>query len=317
MKNIAILIAIALLTACSGEAPVEPASDTSQETPRKTVQKPTINAARKGVDALEMYMLDCGKIEISDLDGFSSAGDYAGQEDVFTDTCWLLRHPKGDFLWDLGLPTGLAGGGIQQTGVFSLSMERTLSDQLAEIGLFANDIEMISISHSHFDHSGQADQFQGAKWIVHADEYAAMFPVDADHEEGEEEPHEGEDHTDASGTDPFPDFAALKRAEFSGEYDVFQDGSVVIIPTPGHTPGHTSLFVNLPKLGPILLTGDLYHRRESRALKRVPRFNSNEAQTLASMDAFEARAAKTSARIIIQHEPDDVADLPKSPTPIK
>lgn len=260
-----------------------------------------------------MYMLDCGLIDISDLDGFSSTGDYAGLADTFADTCWLLRHPKGNFLWDLGLPTGLVGNGEQTNDVFTLSMERTISDQLVEIGLFTSDIDMISISHSHFDHAGQADQFPAAKWIVHKDEYAAMFPDGSGSvsEEGD---------TENGGVDadhPFAVFAMLEREEFTGEYDVFADGSVTIIPTPGHTAGHTSLLVNLPETGPILLTGDLYHRSESRTLKRVPRFNFDEQQTLASMEAFEARASATGARVIIQHDADDMADLPKAPSPIR
>jgi len=299
MRYVTALAAAVLLAACSGERAADQDAPASVDVPREAAPQPALDTARKGVDALQMFMLECGTIEISDLDGFSSAGDYAGQSDVFTDTCWLLRHPEGDFLWDLGLPTGLVGAGVQENGVFSLSMERTLSDQLAEIGLFAN-------------HSGQADQFQSAKWLVHAAEYAAMFPNESD----DAAPEAGEEDTD-SNTAAFPDFESLERTEFEGELDVFEDGSVIIFPTPGHTPGHTSLFVNLPETGPLLLTGDLYHRRESRALKRVPRFNSDEAATLASMEVFEQRAADTGARIIIQHEQDDIADLPKSPTPIK
>lgn len=313
MKHLTALITAVALTACSGEPATEQVTQAPADAQRESVSpKPALDTARKGVDALQMFMLDCGTIEISDLDGFSSAGDYAGQSDVFADTCWLVRHPEGDFLWDLGLPTGLVGTGVQENGVFSLSMDRTLSDQLAEIGLFANDVDMISISHSHFDHSGQADQFQNAKWLVHVDEYAAMFLAETE----DATPETGEEDTDSNAA-AFSDFASLERKEFEGELDVFGDGSVMIISTPGHTPGHTSLYVNLPEMGPVLLTGDLYHRRESRALKRVPRFNSDEAATLASMEVFEQRAADTGARIIIQHEPEDIADLPKSPAPIK
>ena len=305
------ILAIAILAACSG-------GDTAPETDTKPVSEapvaPAQTQSNETVDALQLYMLDCGLIEISDLDGFSSAGDYAGISDTFADTCWLLRHPKGNFLWDLGLPTGLVGSGQQTSGVFTLSMERTLTDQLVEVGLFTSDIDMISISHSHFDHSGQADQFQSSKWIVHADEYAAMFPPAS---EGEGETSGEAAESDEGSPNPYVDFASLEREEFTGEYDVFGDGSAIIIPTPGHTAGHTSLLVNLPETGPVFLAGDLYHRIESRKLKRVPRFNADEAMTLASMELFEARAAADGARIIIQHELDDVADLPKAPLPIR
>lgn len=312
MKLTYALAASLLLTACSGDAPeapiVAPADDNA---PRALLDK-----AATSVKALQMYRLDCGLIEISDLDDFSTAGDYAGLSATFTDTCWLLRHPKGNVLWDLGLPTGLVGNGEQKNGVFTLSMDRTLSDQLAEIGLFASDIDMLSISHSHFDHAGQADQFPKAKWLVHADEFAAMFPAETDTQTGAADDDSNEE-SDAGSLNPFLDFASLERQEFTGEYDVFGDGSVIIIPTPGHTPGHTSLLVTLPETGPVLLTGDLYHRRQSRTLKRVPRFNTDEAATRASMEMIEARVSALGARLIIQHEIEDMADLPLAPAPIR
>ena len=298
-----------LVAACSGgeearEAPPPPV---------ETAPQPIADRPSPIAKALQMYKLDCGLIDISDLDGFSSAGDYAGIADTFASTCWLIRHPEGDLLWDLGLPTGLVGNGEQKNGVFTLSMERTLSDQLVEIGLFASDVDTISISHSHFDHSGQADQFQKAKWLVHTDEYAAMFPSERE----AAAIASSDEETDASTVNPFLDFASLEREEFTGDHDVFGDGSVIIIPTPGHTVGHTSLFVDLPETGPVLLTGDLYHRRESRSLKRVPRFNFAEPATIASMELFEARAEAAGARILIQHDFDDIADLPNSPAPIR
>ena len=83
----------------------------------------------------------------------------------------------------------------------------------------------------------------------------------------------------------------------------------MIFQTPGHTPGHSSLQINLPETGPVLLTGDLYHRTESRELGRVPRFNTSEETTLTSMAAFEARATDQGAKVIIQHEPADVDPL--------
>ena len=92
----------------------------------------------------------------------------------------------------------------------------------------------------------------------------------------------------------FNAFKNLKREAFTGEKDVFGDGTVVIFETPGHTPGHTSLQLKLPESGPVLLTGDLYHRSESRALNRVPRFNFNEEQTMASMAACPVAAARGS-----------------------
>ena len=83
--------------------------------------------------------------------------------------------------------------------------------------------------------------------------------------------------------------------------------------TSGHTPGHTVLKVELANTGTVLLTGDLYHLNKSRELRTVPVFNTDEAETLRSMDKFESLAKKTNARVIIQHSAEDFADLPKPP----
>ncbi|VAW07849.1 MBL-fold metallo-hydrolase superfamily, partial [hydrothermal vent metagenome] len=101
--------------------------------------------------------------------------------------------------------------------------------------------------------------------------------------------------------------------EFDGDYDVFGDGSVTILATPGHTPGHTSLLVNLKNSGPVLLTGDLYHLLESREKRIVPTFNTDAEETLRSMDRFEALAAETGARVVIQHVLEDMDVMPKAP----
>ena len=294
------------MVACGGE------NDAAEESPSAS-ETPT-SATDQSADQIKLYVLDCGTIEISDVGVFSSAGDYDGQPDVFVDTCFLIRHPEGDLLWDLGLPTALVGGPPQEDGVFTVSMDTTISNQLIEIGLGPEDLEYMAISHFHFDHIGQIDQIQDATWIVHEDEYGAMFPPQEEPAIEEEQAEGGDqDGTDVGLTNPFAGFESLERELFSGEKDVFGDGSVIIFPTPGHTPGHTCLQVELANTGTVLLTGDLYHRTESRRLGRVPQFNSSEPMTLESMRAFEARAERLNAKVIIQHEPDDIDPLPKSP----
>lgn len=98
-----------------------------------------------------------------------------------------------------------------------------------------------------------------------------------------------------------------------GDTDVFGDGSVELLLLPGHTPGHQALQLRLPHAGVVLLSGDLYHSREARRLRRVPRVNTDRAATLASMDRFETIAARTHARVVIQHDPRDIAALPHFP----
>jgi glyoxylase-like metal-dependent hydrolase (beta-lactamase superfamily II) len=246
---------------------------------------------------LTVNVLDCGTIGVSDLDVFSSSGDYAGQADEFTDTCYLINHPKGHLLWDLGLPTALIGQPPFTQQVFTVSVERSITDQLADLGIVPSELDYVSISHNHFDHIGQVDQVQGATWLVNQKEYDAMFPPD------------GSAPGDPSLAANYALFQPMERQIIPEEYDVFGDGSVVIFETPGHTPGHASLQLMMPESGPILLTGDLYHRSESRTLSRVPRFNYSEEETRASMAAFEERANRLGARVIIQHEPADIAPL--------
>lgn len=272
--------------------PAEDGMDTGD-----TAETDTADMAAETVDALQLIKLDCGTIYVSDLDIFSVEGDYAGQTDTLTDTCWLVRHPDGDLLWDLGLPGELVGSGEQTQSVFTVSLEKTISDQLIEMGLGMSDVEMVAISHSHFDHVGQAGDIDpSTTWLVNEAEYGAMFPA------------AGSDGTEAEGQ--FTAFEGLTRETIGPDHDVFGDGSVTIIETPGHTPGHASLLVNLPETGPVLLTGDLYHREESREGGRVPSFNFDVEATRASIEEFEALADEMGAMVIIQHEPADTDDLP-------
>lgn len=277
----------AILAACAPPAEAPPAE--APPPPAETAEAPA--------PALYVDVLDCGTIAISDLDAFSSAGDYAGQADEFTNTCYLVNHPNGRLLWDLGLPSQLAGQPPFTQQIFTVSVDRTITDQLADLGVVPSELTYVAISHAHFDHIGQVDQVQGATWLVNQTEYDYMFPAD------------GGPPADPSLAANFALFKPMETQTISDGHDVFGDGSVVIFQTPGHTPGHSSLQLTLPETGPVLLTGDLYHRTESRALGRVPRFNTSEESTLASMAAFEARATDLGAKVVIQHEPADVEPL--------
>ncbi|MGV6801144.1 MAG: N-acyl homoserine lactonase family protein [bacterium] len=282
---------IVFLSGCSNWDTInnnQPVSEESEQisalNDSKTNQKPLV----------ELYTLDCGKIEISDLDAFSTAGDYAGQTDTFGDGCFLIKHPQGYLLWDLGLPANLVQSGPQTQQIFTVSLQRRLVDQLKDIQLQPSDIDYVAISHSHFDHTGQAEFFADNHWLVNAKEYDFMF--------GNEE----------SATKNAA-FSTMPTTKISGDYDVFGDGSVVIFETLGHTPGHTSLEITLQDGRVVMLSGDLYHRQQSRDLRRVPRFNYDEAQTMASFDIFEKRAKEKNARVILQHVQSDLDALPQFP----
>lgn len=256
--------------------------------------------ADNDIEFLRLYALECGRIDMLDLSLFDKGGAFDGRTNKAVDSCYLLRHPKGDLLWDTGLPDAINAmkDGVTE-GPFHIAVPTTLSSQLTTIGIAPKDIEYLSLSHSHFDHVGNAGTYAGSTLLANKAEYAHMFRDGA--------------RKDAQS---FAAYGAIEKSEvvkFTGKYDVFGDGSVMIIDMPGHTPGHTVLQVNLAKSGTILLTGDLYHLGESREKRTVPVFNTDADETLRSMDKFEELAKNTNTRVIIQHSMKDFESLPKPP----
>ena len=347
MKKITLATTTAIvlaLAACGGpeDAPAEQEEtatteqtetdgmDAEGEDGETATTDPVDQAGADTVDALQLIKLDCGEIYVSDLSIFSVEGDYDGETTTFTDTCWLIRHPEGDLLWDLGLPGALTSEGEMTQGPFTVSLEQTIGEQLENMDIGLSDIEYLAVSHSHFDHTGQIDQIdpEMTTWLVNELEYEHMFSADettetssdsadeesADTETSSEDTTSGEDTQSADSGEEAPNqfsaFELLDHEIILDNHDVFGDGSVVIFMTPGHTPGHSSLLVNLPETGPVMLTGDLWHMEESRENSRVPAFNTSAERTRQSMQEFEDRAEELGAQVIIQHEPADTEDLP-------
>jgi glyoxylase-like metal-dependent hydrolase (beta-lactamase superfamily II) len=246
-----------------------------------------------------LYVLDCGRIEFKDMGMFSDTGEYEGKSGTMVDSCFLVRHPKGVLLWDTGLGDKIAEqkGGVDNNGIH-LYVDVTLQDQLKSLNLTPADITHLAFSHFHFDHTGNANLFTHATWILNDDELAgALVP----------KPTIAEDASQLSAREH------TKTQMIDGDYDVFGDGTVKILKAPGHTPGHQLLEIHLAHSGTVILSGDLYHTRENRKERRVPPVNTNRADTLASMDRIEKIVQNTHARFIIQHNPEDVASLPKLP----
>ena len=258
--------------------------------------------AQAPAPAVELYAMDCGRAAFADADAFADDGSFAGVARTLVDPCYLIRHPEGDLIWDTGFSDAVADmpDGITVIGAH-ITMQHKLADQLGQIGLTPADVEYLSFSHAHADHTGNGNLFAGATWIVDADERAYMFRPEA--------------RADAQSFGFYNELETAETRLIEGEddYDVFGDGSVVIIQAPGHTPGHAALLVRLRNAGPVLLTGDLWHLAESRERRTVPRFNTDREQTLASMDKIEALARETGARVVRQHVQEDFAALPAFP----
>ncbi len=254
-----------------------------------------VQAPKPGTTKVSLTRLDCGTIAVEPLDIFSDTFLYPGRSKTLTDSCYLIRHGNRVMLWDTGLSGAMAGKPAMAQGPFTMSLRTRLVDQLAKVGIAPADVEYVGISHYHDDHTGQAADFSGATLLMGKADLEAVkaYPPGR------------------AALKPWVDGGAKVEA-VEGDKDVFGDGRVVILAMPGHTPGHQALLVRLAS-GPVLLTGDLYHFTEQVRNHGMPSFNTNRADTLASFDRFDRMAKNLGARVIIQHEPADVAKLPAFP----
>ncbi|MEO8010761.1 MAG: N-acyl homoserine lactonase family protein, partial [Dokdonella sp.] len=260
MNRIVVVFACLALVACSN-------SGNDSNAPTATPAEPAASASDATspplAPAVKLYAINCGDLTFADVDAFVDDGSMKGVARDFIDPCYLIRHPSGDLIWDTGVPEAIADmpDGVKPEGFpVHITVKEKLTAQLAELGLAPADIEYLSFSHMHFDHTGNGNLFAASTWIVDADEHAAMFSETA---------RKGDD---------FAAYAKLEDAktvliEGDAAHDVFGDGTVVIHQAPGHTPGHTVLLVKTAASGSVLLTGDMWHLSESREKRLVPSFN--------------------------------------------
>ena len=250
--------------------------------------------------SVRLYILDCGTIGSMNPASYSlKAEEIKGSLDFIT-PCYLVVHPRGTLMWDVGqIPDANfpANGGTATQGVFTST--KKLLPQLAALGYKPSDITYLAMSHYHSDHTANANEFAGSTWIVQQVERDAMF--------GAEPPRMGQAAT----------FSKLKDAKATivanKDHDVFGDGTVVLKFTPGHTPGHQSLFIKFAKMGPVVLAGDLYHYPEERSLNRIPTFDADQEATRKSRQSLENFLKQSGAQLWIQHDAALAAKLPKAP----
>jgi glyoxylase-like metal-dependent hydrolase (beta-lactamase superfamily II) len=242
---------------------------------------------------ISLARLDCGSATIKNFDKFFSdkPGLYESAPRDITDSCYLIRHGDQQMIWDTGFPASWKGQ-THDLGDLTVRIDKTLAEQLAQVGLKPADIDIVGISHMHSDHTGQAAEMPQAELLI--------GKADFDQTKGKDDPF-GSWRTEGA-----------KVRAVTGDTDVFGDGSVVALHLPGHTPDHLALLVKLAS-GPVLLTGDLYHSRDAREKRGVPPFNTSREETLQSMDTFEKLTKDTGAKVVIQHEPRDIALLPAFP----
>ena len=249
---------------------------------------------------VRLYALDCGEIDVSDMSVFADDGRLDGKKANLVVPCFLVRHPKGNLIWDTGYPESLAEipEGVKFAKFFHKKMTTTLTNQLGQLELRPSDIDYLAISHFHDDHSGNSNLFRDSTFIANEAEHRHMFSAGA------------------RANEAFSVYSELEKTKtvfFKEKHDVFGDGSVVIKSMPGHTPGSSVLLLRLRNSGALLLTGDLYTHSKARELGTIPKFNFDKALTRQSRKRFEALAQKEKARVVIQHSRRDFEALPGFP----
>ncbi len=251
------------------------------------------------VKSLRVYLFNCGLIKGERPTGYGLKNEDVKNTDMVV-PCYLIVHPKGTLMWDVGLiPDSKFKGDEPVTHTEdgeTMSAPKPLLPQLAALGYRPENITYIAFSHYHFDHTANANAFAGCTWLVHAAERDAMFAASPEHQAS---------------------YSQLRSSKTvilpNSDYDVFGDGTVVIKYTPGHTPGHQVLALKLPKMGPVLIAGDLWHYAAERTATQAPLGEANPQQTMASRAAMEAYIKQSGAQLWIEHDPVTFNRLPKAP----
>jgi N-acyl homoserine lactone hydrolase len=259
----------------------------------------TASAAAQNAPEISLTRFDCGKTTtLTDVSRFSDVAAFKGLNVQLTFSCYLIKHGNDYLVWDTGNPAA-SGGTPAPT-----APKTSLVEQLAQLHLKPEQISFVGISHYHGDHIGQVASFPQATLLIGKADWDAL---------NQPTPNPGVNpatvaHWISGGG---------KVEPLIGDKDVFGDGSVIMLNTPGHTPGHHSLLVKLKEKGNVLITGDLAHFHENFDSNGVPTFNTSRAETLASLDRFKQLATNLNATVIIQHDARDIEKLPAFPASAK
>lgn len=224
-----------------------------------------------------LHILDCGTLAGRNLRTY----ELPAEERDMSVPCYLIVHERGTLLWETGLGDRFVNEPNARDPGWIVRI--TLRSQLADLGFGPADIDYLAISHMHADHTGNASDYAAGTWLVQQPEREYAFEPERD----------------------TTTYAALARSEtivLHGNHDVFGDSSVIILSTPGHTPGHQSLLVRLPDTGVVILSGDLYHYPEERSFGGFPSFEYDRASSAASRAAIEEVLARTGGQLWIGHD---------------
>ena len=228
-----------------------------------------------------LYVVDCGTSVGPDKSRWTPGVDVGKPLDM-VGNCYLIKHAQGWMVWDTGVSDDVASmpnGRPGTDGSPHWRRSKTLAGEVAKLGLKSSDFKYIAVSHTHPDHIGNVELFPQAMLLVQKAEYEWPGPNNR------------------------PRFnPAHPVTKLEGDHDVFGDGSVTIVSTPGHTPGHQVLLVKLNKTGAVLLTGDAVHIQESWEHRYVPSNNVDREKTLASYERIAGLLAQHKAQMWMNHD---------------
>ena len=249
------------------------------------------------VTDVRLYVLDCGTIISHEPERFGLSRQDVPDPD-FSDPCFLVVHPKGILLFDTGLPDAQVGRPIWENKLGYEGMLKTVSlkGQLANVGVTAPMITYLAISHSHWDHVGNANDYAGSTWLARKAESDAMFGPNAN----------------PTARRWYDALAHAKTQYIDGDYDVFGDGKVMLLSTPGHTPGHQSLYVKLARTGGVVVSGDLFHYTAERTKGLMPP-REQTLETPASRKKVEEFLTRTHSQLFMGHAIDWYQNAIKAP----
>jgi N-acyl homoserine lactone hydrolase len=259
-------------------------------TPSATADPDPANASF----ADKLYRLDCGRSLAND-ESVWTPGKNVGRSIEFSSTCWLIKHGSEWILWDTGVPEATFNdpkGWSTLPKLIVYRLDKTITGQLAQLGLKTSDIAYVAISHTHGDHIGNVSMFPSSKVVMQKAEYSWIQSADG--------PNDNVNQLKALAR------KLLGRPEhlqlLDGDRDLFGDGSVTLISTPGHTPGSQSLLVHLKNSGFIILSGDVVHIEENFEKNIVPSLNTDKAASIDSMERIRRMMAKYQANLFINHD---------------
>ena len=248
--------------------------------------------------ALRLYVLDTGLIDMTDYAMFSPS---AGEREPYLMPVrsYVVVHPQGTLVWDTGIEDAIHAEGKRQIiEEIAFKVPKTMRSQLDEIGIDPASVTYLAFSHLHPDHVGNVGLFPQTTVLLQQDEADAAFGPDAEQ------------------LTYFPDaYAALERDNVravDGEHDVFGDGSVVLTPLPGHTPGHQGLLVTLPETGRVLLAGDVSYSAKDYAASAVRTQNVDLEASARSLEAAK-RLERDGVAVWLHHDAEAQRDVRTAP----